>query len=112
MYDVLWKELVKWLKLMPEQIQGLYEWSNTYIRVKERPETWFARAKTARKEAPEALAGVHGDYVMFVIDEASGVPEEIFNTAEGALTSSDILVIMISNPTRLIGYFYEAEWHP
>jgi hypothetical protein len=108
MYDVLWKELVKWLKLMPEQIQGLYEWSNTYIRVKERPETWFARAKTARKEAPEALAGVHGDYVMFVIDEASGVPEEIFNTAEGALTSSDILVIMISNPTRLLGYFYEA----
>jgi hypothetical protein len=108
MYDVLWKELVKWLKLMPEQIQGLYDWSNTYIRVKERPETWFARAKTARKEAPEALAGVHGDYVMFVIDEASGVPEEIFNTAEGALTNKDILVIMISNPTRLQGYFYEA----
>lgn len=108
MYDVLWKELAKWLKLMPEQIQGLYEWSNTYIRIKERPETWFARAKTARKEAPEALAGVHGDFVMFVIDEASGVPEEIFNTAEGALTNKDILVIMISNPTRLIGYFYEA----
>ncbi len=108
MYDVLWKELAKWLKLMPIQIQGLYEWSNTYIRIKERPETWFARAKTARKEAPEALAGVHGDYVLFVIDEASGVPEEIFNTAEGALTNKDILVIMISNPTRLIGYFYEA----
>jgi len=108
MYDVLWKELAKWLKMMPEQIQGLYEWSNTYIRIRERPETWFARAKTARKEAPEALAGVHGDFVMFVIDEASGVPEEIFNTAEGALTNKDILVLMISNPTRLIGYFYEA----
>lgn len=108
MYDVLWKEIAKWLKMMPEQIQGLYEWSNTYIRIKERPETWFARAKTARKEAPEALAGVHGEFVMFVIDEASGVPEEIFNTAEGALTNKDILVIMISNPTRLIGYFYEA----
>ena len=108
MYDVLWKELVKWLKLMPEKIQNLYEWSNTYIRIKERPETWFARAKTARKEAPEALAGVHGEYVLFVIDEASGVPEEIFNTAEGALTNKNILVIMISNPTRLLGYFYEA----
>ena len=108
MYDVLWKELAKWLKLLPIQIQGLYEWSNTYIRIRERPETWFARAKTARKEAPEALAGVHGEFVMFVIDEASGVPEEIFNTAEGALTNKDILVIMISNPTRLMGYFYEA----
>lgn len=108
MYDVLWKEISKWLKLMPQEIQEMYEWSNTYIRIRERPETWFARAKTARKEAPEALAGVHGDWVLFVIDEASGVPEEIFNTAEGALTNKDILVIMISNPTRLIGYFYEA----
>ena len=93
MYDVLWKEISKWLKLMPQEIQEMYEWSNTYIRIRERPETWFARAKTARKEAPEALAGVHGDWVLFVIDEASGVPEEIFNTAEGALTNKDILVI-------------------
>lgn len=109
MYDVLWKEIAKWLRKMPDQIQQLYEWSSSYVRMVGAPATWFARAKTARKEAPEALAGVHGDHVMFLIDEASGVPEEIFNTAEGALTEENILVIMISNPTRLMGYFYDSH---
>lgn len=107
-HDVLWKEVAKWMQRMPEGVAELYEWSNEYIRMKEAPETWFARAKTARKEAPEALAGIHGDHVLFIIDEASGVPNEVFNVAEGALTEEDALVIMISNPTRLVGYFYDS----
>lgn len=109
MHDVLWKEVALWLGRMPKPVAELYEWSNGYIRVKERPMTWFARAKTARKENPEALAGVHGDYVMFVIDEASGVPEEIYTTAEGSLTGPNVLVVMISNPTRTMGYFFDSH---
>lgn len=108
MYDILWKELAVWMHKMPQDVKDLYEWSASYIRMKEKPNVWFARAKTARKEAPEALAGVHGEYVFMVVDEASGVAEEIFNTAEGALTNENILILMISNPTRLVGYFYDA----
>ena len=109
MHDVLWKEISLWINRMPEDIQPLFSWTRGYLRITESPNTWFARAKTARKEAPEALAGVHGDYVLFAIDEASGVPTEIFNVAEGALTGSNVIVIMISNPTRLEGYFYESH---
>jgi len=109
MHDVLWKEVAKWLDKLPEVIKEKYDWSANYVRIKESPETWFARAKTARKEKPEALAGIHGDFVLFLIDEASGVPQEIFNTAEGALTEDNIIVMMISNPTRLIGYFYDSH---
>ena len=109
MHDILWKELANWWKKMPEQIMNLYDYSSSYMRIKERPETWFARAKTARKENPEALAGVHSDHVMVIADEASGVPDEIFNTAEGAMTGPFVIVVMISNPTRLIGYFYDSH---
>jgi hypothetical protein len=109
MHDVLWKELSKWMQKLKPEIKAKFEWSSEYLRITESPETWFARAKTAKKEAPEALAGMHGEYVMFVIDEASGVPEEVFNTAEGALTQENILVIMISNHTRLIGYFHNSH---
>lgn len=109
MFDVLWKEIALWLDRMPDQIKELYEWQSSYIRIKESPQTWFARAKTARKESPEALAGIHADFVLMVVDEASGVPQEIFNTAEGALTSKDILVLLIGNPTRLVGYFYDTH---
>ena len=109
MYDVLWKEVSKWIYLMPKFVQEKYEWSTTHVRIKERPETWFARAKTARKEAPEAFAGLHGDFVMLMADEASGVEDIIYRTAEGSLTDKNTLVILTSNPTRLIGYFYDTH---
>lgn len=109
MYDVLWKELAKWIERMPEQMRAMYEWESSHIRMKESPETWFARAKTSSKENTEALAGVHADWVLIAVDEASGVEEPIFETMEGALTSGNILVFLISNGTRSIGYFYDTH---
>lgn len=110
MHDVLWKEIATWLRRMPEGIAASFEWSSEYVRMKESPETWFARARTASKENSEALAGVHGPFVLMAVDEASGVYEEIFNTAEGAMTGEDVFVILISNPTRLNGYFYDTHF--
>src|SRR3990167_4390131 len=78
MHDVLWKEVALWMGKMPQELTNLFEWSAGYIRVKERPETWFARARTARKEAPEAIAGLHGEHVLIIADEAPGVVDEIF----------------------------------
>ncbi len=109
LFDVLWKEAAKWLAKMPDEFQDVYEWQTSYIRMKEAPATWFARARTARKEAPEALAGIHGDHVAMIVDEASGVPNEVFNVAEGALTGEDVLVMLIGNPTRTVGYFYDTH---
>lgn len=109
MFDVLWKELSAWRERLPEGIKELFDITANYIRVIESPQTWFARAKTARKEKPEALAGIHSDYVMMLIDEASGVPEEVYNTGEGALTGENVIQILISNPTRLVGTFKESQ---
>lgn len=116
-HDILWKEIKIWMDRMPTRIiknrevkmSELYDWTVGYIRMWESPQTWFARARTARKENPEALAGVHGDFVFLAIDEASGVPNEIFKPAEGALTNENVLAVMLSNPRRLIGYFYDSQ---
>lgn len=108
-YDVLWKEISLWISRMPDGVKDQYEWAKDHIRMKQSPETWFARAKTASKENTEALAGVHADHVLTIADEASGVPEQVYNTAEGAWTSGNILVLLISNPTRTNGYFYDTH---
>lgn len=109
MNDALWKELNLWLGRMPKWMSDLYEWGTTHLRIKERSATWFARARTARKENPEALAGIHGEYVMLIADEASGIDDNIFKIAEGALTGTNYFFITISNPRRLIGYFRESH---
>ena len=108
MYNALWKETNLWLGRMPEKMQGVYEWSTNYIRIKERAETWYARARTASKDKPEALAGVHSDFVLAVIDEASGVLDEVFQKGEGVLAGKYVFVVMISQHTRLVGYFHDA----
>jgi len=109
LHDVLWKEISIWMQKMPGQLKELFEWQTGYIRVKERPETWWARARTARKEAPEAIAGMHGNFVFIISDEASGVPDEIYRSAEGSMTGPSVLVILIGNGIRAEGYFYDTH---
>lgn len=111
MQDVLWKELSLWKDRLPENIRNMFEHTQNYLRV------WYtdwdkaaryARARTAAKEHPEALAGLHADDLMIIADEASWVPDEIFETAMSAMTNSNFIFLMISNPTRLEWYFYNA----
>jgi len=109
MHDVLWKEISVWLNKMPEDYKQIYEWTRDYIRIVYAPDSWFARARTSSKENTEAIAGVHSDHVAIVVDEASGVPEQVFETALGALTSGNILMILISNGTRPLGFFFDTH---
>lgn len=66
-------------------------------------------ARTARKENTEALAGVHASFVCYIIDEASGIDQSVFDVIEGALTGDNFLFVMCSNPTRTVGTFYDSH---
>lgn len=109
MYDVLWKEIALWIHRMPPQIKKQYQWESSHIRITESPYTWFARAKTASKENPEALSGVHAEYVLALVDEASAVSDPIFEAAQGIFSSPNAYLLMISNPTQRNGYFFRSH---
>lgn len=107
--DVLWAELFKWHNEMkPEFYRRLvYNSERIYLRGAEKLN--FAVARTARKENPEALQGFHAKYLLFVVDEASGVDDSIFQVARGSLSSPGARVVLTSNPTRNTGYFYDSH---
>lgn len=109
MYDVLWKEVAKWHTKLPENFKEKVEVESSYVRIKESPLTWYARAATARKERPEALSGVHSDNVMLMADEASGIVDEVFDIGIGSLTNKNALVLLISNYTRTTGFFHNSQ---
>jgi hypothetical protein len=104
--DILWPEIAKWQGKLPLEYQQNLEWQTERVIWAKRKETWFAVARTARKENPEALQGFHGENLLFCVDESSGVPSEVFEVAEGALTKANVISIMTGNPTRLSGEFY------
>jgi hypothetical protein len=65
---------------------------------------WCVLAETAVQ--PENLAGHHERFQLVIVDEATGVPEDIYPVIFGALSSGEIqILLMISNPTKNTGTF-------
>lgn len=62
-------------------------------------------------DEPEKMAGLSGEHMLFIVDEASGVPESIFEAIEGNRAGGARLVL-ISNPTRTSGTFFNAFRDP
>lgn len=101
-------ELKKWSKNLYPGIDGLVEvmtMEAVYGKINQNK----AVARTARKENSEALAGVHGEFVLYIVDEASGIDQKIFDVIMGALTGTRILLVMCSNPTRTVGEFHDSH---
>ena len=105
LYDILWSEISKWLKRSP-LMEEFFEWQKTKIVFKAAPERWLALARTAAK--PESLQGFHDEHLLFILDEASGIDDEIFEAVEGALTGKDNKLLICGNPTRNSGFFKRA----
>lgn len=110
--DVLWAEIAKWHRTYTERLPkwaAQFSWSAERIYMAERPQESFAVARTSRPENPEALQGFHSENILFLIDEASGVAEQVFQVAEGALSTEGAFVVMAANPTREDGYFHASH---
>lgn len=117
LFDALYSEVLFWHRQLPEPLQALFECKSDRIELKAAPEASFFSARTARAETPEALQGVHSENVLLVVDEASGVPEAIFQAGEGSMSGHNATTLLSSNPTRTSGYFYrthhelKGEWY-
>jgi phage terminase large subunit len=56
----------------------------------------------------EAVAGISGAHLFYVVDEASGVEQHIFEAIEGNRMGGGARMVLISNPTRTEGEFFDA----
>lgn len=106
LFDILWAEVSKWLRNNPA-LSGELVWTKEKVYMKGYPEEWFAVARTA--STPDALQGFHADDLLFIIDEASGVKDNIFEPVLGALSTSGARLLMCGNPTQLSGFFYDSH---
>jgi len=61
---------------------------------------------------PDRFQGWHEENILVIADEASGIPEEIYEAMEGTLTSKNARQLVIGNPTFAGGTFYNAFRSP
>ena len=67
---------------------------------------WWALGFASRDS--NAAQGVHSENVLIVYDEATGIPDEIRNSMEGALGDSNARELALGNPTADNGFFRDA----
>lgn len=111
--DNLWPEMSKW-QARSEFLKKTFTWTKTRIFANEAPETWFMSARTWPKSADQSkqadtLAGLHADYLLFILDESGGIPDAVAATAEAGLaTGIETKIVQAGNPTQLEGPLYRA----
>lgn len=73
-------------------------------------EKWYALGVSADKD--DNFQGYHAKDILVIVDEAAGVEPSILNAVEALLTSKNVRLLYIGNPTKASGNFYDAFSSP
>jgi len=71
---------------------------------------WYAFGFSTNET--ERFQGFHSPAMLVVIDEAAGVSREIFEAADACLAGEEARLLLLGNPTRRSGRFFEAFRDP
>jgi hypothetical protein len=90
------------------------------IRHRAFPETWKVVAQTCKEENAQSFAGQHArtSTSWYLFDEASEVPDKVWETAGGGLTDGEPMFFAWGQPVRNTGEFHricfgdkKARWN-
>lgn len=100
---ILWDEFRKMRYRSKVVIPGdMHELARSGFRSED-----FRTVRGFTAKEPEAVAGISGKNLLFILDEASGIPDAIHEAVQGNMAGG-AAVVMFSNPTRTTGTFFDA----
>lgn len=112
--DNLWPEFSKW-QGRNEFLRSAFTWTKERIFANDHKETWFLSARSFSKTADEqeqgrTLSGLHGGFVLSLIDESGDIPLAVAKAADQALSTGPKFgkILQAGNPTSLTGMLYAA----
>lgn len=101
-----WRELALWWKRAINQ--HWFKWTATKFWHVDHPETWYTSAEPNTEHNSQSFAGRHAKYKLILFDEASTIPDKIFEVTEGAMTDPRSIWAIFGNPTENTGRFREC----
>ena len=107
--DALWPTIKALLAEMPEDLRPLLDVKQDRIEFTPSPARNFISKRTSRAEQPDALQGVHAANVLLIGDEASGIPDSVFESASGSMSGPRRQMLLTGNPVRTEGLFWKTH---
>jgi hypothetical protein len=103
-----WAAIRRWTKLL--MVRGWFDIGADSIKAKTDPETWKILAQTCKAENAQSFAGQHAknSTSWYLFDEASEVPDAIWETAKGGLTDGEPMWFAWGQPVRNSGAFHRV----
>jgi hypothetical protein len=89
-----------------------FEIQQESVHHKDHPDSWKIVAQTCKEENAQNFAGQHAarSTSWYLLDEASQVPDKIWETAEGGLTDGEPHIYAWGQPVRNTGEFYKINF--
>ena len=111
LHDALGAEVRKWITVLPDVIKEQLEVLSEQIRLIAAPSESFISFRVSRPEkgSAETLQGVHSDHVLLCVDEASGINNAIFEASAGSMSGDNAVTLLLGNPVRGQGFFYDTH---
>ena len=116
-----WNELYKWYRLFIGKDFFQFTASDLRFSEKKHERSWRIDMVPWSERNTEAFAGLHnkGERIIVVFDEASSIPDSVWEVTEGALSDegTEIFWFVFGNPTRNSGRFFDCfnksrhRWH-
>lgn len=111
--DNLWRELAGWVG-RSEFLNSVYEVTGESFHHRKYQKTWRVAARSFQKganaeEQGRTLSGLHGKWIIILIDEAGDMAPAVGRTAEQAMSNAEVCRILVAgNPTSQKGLLYYA----
>lgn len=103
--NILWSEIAKWYARF--RYRDLFILQRTKLEVVAAPREWFAIGVASNRQ--ENIEGFHADHLLYLVDEAKGVPDPIFDSIDGALSGAGGRRLYASTPGSRVGKFYQSH---
>lgn len=109
-----WAQIAKWTKLCITAHWFTVTTGRGSMKMyhNRHKEDWFCTAQTCREENSEAFAGQHAasSTSFYLFDEASAVPDIVWEVAEGGMTDGEPMFFAFGNPTKNTGKFHRITF--
>jgi hypothetical protein len=105
---IYWRQMIKF----HPWIEEYFVLTDTTFYERASKGIWELSPKAYKIGNEEALAGEHAKHMLWIIDEASGISDKAFGVITGSLTEANNRLVLLSQPTRDNGFFWQTHNDP